>query len=188
MPLSAHCSIRSRYSGCPTPIVPLSPLRQLMASAGPQMYSPRHHHPRCWSPPIPFAPRTHYHRRYALPHVFRFNGCWSSFRLLLFAFRRFRSFPRSFRSRFPRTGHLLTRSSSRCAHPQLGLFVVPACQGITFRRQFAISFSHRYQCFFIALHCFRVSSSCLPGSLPPGGSRTCVPKGAEGQQSKIYLH
>ena len=47
-------------------------------------------------------------RRYAFPHVFRFNGCWSSFRLLLFAFRRFRSFLRSLRSRFPRTGHPLT--------------------------------------------------------------------------------
>ena len=40
--------------------------------------------------------------------MFRFNGCRSLFRLLLFAFRRFRSFSRSLRSRFPRTGHPLT--------------------------------------------------------------------------------
>ena len=40
-------------------------------------------------------------------------GHRSSFRLLLFAFRRFRSFPQSLRSRFPRTGHPLTLH----AHP-----------------------------------------------------------------------
>ena len=62
---------------------------------------------------VPFLPLlalTLPRRRHALPHVFRFNGCWSSFRLLLFAFRRFRSFPRSPRSWFPRTGHPLTLS------------------------------------------------------------------------------
>jgi len=64
---------------------------------------------------VPFPPLalTLPRRRHALPHVFRFNGCWSLFRLLLFAFRRFRSFPRSPRSWFPRTGHPLTLH----AHP-----------------------------------------------------------------------
>ena len=36
------------------------------------------------------------------------------------------------------------------------------------------SFSHRSQCFFIALHCFRVSSSCLPGSLSSRSCATCI--------------
>jgi hypothetical protein len=80
-----------------------------------------------------------------------------------------------------RTSSLSSRSSSRCACLQLGLSLwYPARQDITFRRQFAISFSHRSECFFIALHCFRVSSSCPPGSLL-WGSRPCVPKGVEGK-------
>jgi len=138
------------------------------------------------SPPLPALtlPR----RRHALPHVFRFNGCWSSFRSLLFAFRRFRSFPRSPRSWFPRTGHPLTlspRSSSRCARLQLGLLWHPACRDITLCRQFAIPFSHRSECFFITLHCFRVSSR-LPGSLP-WGSRTCVSKSVEGKSRRRYI-
>jgi len=64
---------------------------------------------RCWYPSL--LALTLPRRRHALPHVFRFNGCWSSFRSLLFAFRRFRSFPRSPRSWFPRTGHPLTLST-----------------------------------------------------------------------------
>ena len=44
MPLSAHRLICSRYSGCPAPIVPLFPSRQLMANVGPQMYPPPPHH------------------------------------------------------------------------------------------------------------------------------------------------
>jgi hypothetical protein len=68
-----------------------------MASVGPQMYSrlpPR----AITSIPVPppfLLTFTSSRRRHASPHVFRFNGCWSLFRLLLFAFRRFRSFPRS---------------------------------------------------------------------------------------------
>ena len=112
-PSSAHCLIYSRYPGCPAPIVPFLPLRQLMASVGPQIYSRRSPHPTpsfSGVGALPSPPPRAYitRRRHALPHVFRFNGCWSSFRSLLFAFRRFRSFPRSLPSRFPRTGHPLT--------------------------------------------------------------------------------
>jgi len=104
--------------------------------------------------------------------VFRFNGCWSSFRLLLFAFRCFRSFHRS-----PPVTVLSHRTSSHSlhAHPpdahtsNLASLWCPACQDTTFCRQFAIPFSHRSERFFIALNCFRISSSRLPGSLPCGG-------------------
>ena len=138
--------------------------------------------------PFPFLPSPS-RRRYSFPHVFRFNGCWSLFRSLLFAFRRFRSFPRSPQSRFPRTGHPLTlRAHPLDAHTSNSASLwYPACQDITFRRQFSVSFSHRSECFFIALRCFRVSSPCLPGSLP-WGSRTCVSKGVEGKSPRRYIH
>jgi hypothetical protein len=159
-----------------------------MASVGPQMCSPSSL-PSLM--PVPSHPislvHSSSHRRYAFPHVFRFNGCWSSFRLLLFAFRRFRSFPRSPRSRPPRTGHpLILHAHPRCASLQLGLFVMPCLPGITFRRQFAISFSHRSECFFIALRCFRVSSPRFPGSLPRGGHGLCI-KRRRGQSRRRYI-
>ena len=163
-----------------------------MASVGPQIYPRRSPHHHRFQVPVPFLPlplALTLHADVTLPpHVFRFNGCWSSFRSLLFAFRRFRSFPRSLPSRFPRTGHPLTlhaRLSMRMPF-QLGHFVYPACQDITHRRQFAISFSHRSECFFIALHCFRVPSLRLRGSLP-WGSRTCVSKGVKGKSRRRYI-
>jgi hypothetical protein len=88
-----------------------------MASVGPQIHSRRSPSTPSFSGAgaLPSPPPRAYitRRRHALPHVFRFNGCWSSFRSLLFAFRRFHSFPRSHPSRFPRTGHPLTLH----AHP-----------------------------------------------------------------------
>ena len=127
--------------------------------------------------PVPSPPPPHayiLYRRHA-SHVFRFHGCWSLFRLLLFAFRRFRSFPRSLPVTVP--SHR-TSSQSLDAHPPDGHTSNSAPCGtllvrITLRRQFAISLSHRSECFFIALHCFRVSSPRLPGSLP-WGLWTCI--------------
>jgi len=90
-----------------------------MASVGPQMYFRLPHNITSDASSLPLV-HTSSRRRHAFPHVFRFNGCWSLFRLLLFAFRRFRSFPRSPRSRFPRTGHPptpLTRILPMCIPP-----------------------------------------------------------------------
>jgi len=80
VPLPPHRPICSRYSGCPAPIVPLFPLRQLMASVGPQMYSRL---PPTLPPPGPSSLSSPLPRVYIImptfcpPHVFRFNGCWS---------------------------------------------------------------------------------------------------------------
>ena len=84
-----------------------------------------------------------------------------------------------------------TSSHSLPAHPldarasNLASLWHPACRDTTLCRQFAIPFSHRSECFFITLHCFRVSSR-LPGFLP-WGSRTCVSKGVEGKSRRRYI-
>lgn len=116
---SAHCLVYSGYSGCPAPTVPLSPLRRLMANVGPPCTPVSHPHYQFDAGPLlsPLPTLTSSHRRYA-PHVFRFNGCWSLFRLLLFAFRRFRSFSRSLPVTVPshRTSSDPLSLVSRCAH------------------------------------------------------------------------
>jgi hypothetical protein len=75
----------------------------------------------------------------------------------------------------------------RCTCLQLGLLVTPCLPGITLCRQFAISFSHRSECFFIVLRCFRVSSPRLPGFLH-GGSRSMYQKALRTKSKKIYSH
>jgi hypothetical protein len=101
---------------------------------------------------------------------FRFNGCWPSFRcysLLSVVFHVFHGHP-SHGSLAQDILSLSSRTFSCCVRLQLGPWWCPTCQDIAFRRQFAISFSHRSECFFIALRCFRVSSSRLHGSLSWG--------------------
>jgi hypothetical protein len=145
-----------------------------MASVGPQIYSrrsPQHHRFQVPVPSIPFPLALTLHA-----DVTPFLMCsglmvvghrLDRYSLLSVVFAVFHGHSRH-GSLAQDILSLSSRSSSRCAYLQLGLYVYPACQDITHRRQFAISFSHRSECFFIALHCFRVSSLRLPGSLSWG--------------------
>ena len=174
--------IRSRYSGCPAPIVPLfppedsRPASALKCTPPPSTLSSR---------PLPSS-RSPPRRRYAsltfsnLMVVGHRLDCYS---LLSVVFTVFIGHPGhgSLAQDIPQSLHA---HLSRCASLQLGPLCRPARQGVTLRRQFAISFSHRSPRFFFALHCFRVSR--LPGS-PQRGSWSFVSKGVEGKSRRRYI-
>jgi hypothetical protein len=162
-----------------------------MASVGPPMYpvSPRHNHLQMPVSVLTPPPSRPHHHADVMPFLMcsglmvvgHHLDCYS---LLSVVFAVFHG----------HSGHgslaqdilsLPSRSSSRCAQLQLGFFVASCLSGYH-SPSFAISFSHRSECFSIALHCFRVSSPCLPGNLP-WGSRTCVTKGVEGKSRSRYI-
>jgi hypothetical protein len=154
-----------------------------MARVGPPMYSVPHHPQMPTSFPFPIT-LTLPPRRHALPHVFRLNGCWSSFRLLLFAFRRFRSFPRSLPVTVlsPRTSsNPFPRSSPRCAHSNS-----TSCGAPLVRASLVNLFSHalnvsllRYIAFVFRL------LVCL---VPSHGGHGHVYQKASRAKPKIYSH
>ena len=113
-----------------------------------------------------------------------FNGCWSSFRLLLFAFRRFQSFPRSLPVTVlsPRTSsNPFPRSSPRRAHSNS-----TSCGAPLVRASLRNLFSHalnvsllRYIAFVFRL------LVCL---VPSHGGHGHVYQKASRAKPKIYSH
>jgi len=158
-----------------------------MANVGPQCTSASPTSPP--QMPVPFPSCTHRHADVTpflmCSGLMVVGHCLDCYSLLSVVFAVFHGHPVTVPSH---------RTSSHPPHahppdvrpPQLGPFVMPCLSGITLSRQFAISLSHRSECFFIALRCFRVSSSRLPGSLS-WGSRPCVPKGVEGKVEEDTL-
>ena len=122
-----------------------------------------------------------------LPHFFQFNGCWSSFRLLLFAFRRFHSFHRSPRSWLPRTGHstISSRPSFPMCIPPTRPLVSSCSSGrhspSSIRNLFLVPLSSFLFCATL-LSCF--SFAWFP---PTRGSWSFVSKGVEGKSRRRYI-